>query len=47
MASVSPRKPDYRPHLPAQVIAKGLLSDAQFESIIQAGAIGSPGCQDG
>ncbi|QHO77636.1 methylase [Bradyrhizobium sp. CCBAU 051011] len=36
MASVAP-KPVYRPHLPANVIAGGLLSDAQLESVIYAG----------
>jgi predicted RNA methylase len=37
MASVAPPKPAYRPHLPANLVSDGLLSDAQLESIIYAG----------
>ena len=37
MASVAPPKPSYRPNLPAAIIANGLLSDAQLESVIYAG----------
>ena len=37
MASVTPPKPSYRPHLPANVVSGGILSDAQLESIIYAG----------
>jgi predicted RNA methylase len=37
MASVAPPKPSYCPHLPANVVADGILSDAQLESIIYAG----------
>jgi len=37
MASVAPPKPTYRPHLPSSLVADGLLSDAQLESIIYAG----------
>jgi len=35
MASVAPPKPSYRPHLPSNIL--GLLSDAQFETVIYAG----------
>ncbi|WP_316214832.1 strawberry notch family protein, partial [Bradyrhizobium sp. SZCCHNR2035] len=37
MASVVPPKPSYVPHLPTRIVADGVLSDAQLESIIYAG----------
>ncbi|WP_342738856.1 strawberry notch-like NTP hydrolase domain-containing protein [Bradyrhizobium sp. B117] len=37
MASVAPPKPSYRPHLPPSLMADGVLSDAQIESVIYAG----------
>ncbi|SCW85693.1 Methyltransferase domain-containing protein [Sphingobium faniae] len=37
MASVAPPRPSYRPMLPSRLIADGILSDAQLESVILAG----------
>ena len=37
MASVAPPKPTYGPRMPASLVADGLLSDAQLESVIYAG----------
>lgn len=37
MASIAPPKPSYRPLLTANVVADGILSDAQLESVIYAG----------
>ena len=37
MASVALPRPSYRPHLPDGLVAAGLLSDAQLETVIQAG----------
>jgi hypothetical protein len=37
MASVAPPKPAYRPHLAERLVAGGVLSDAQLESLIYAG----------
>ncbi|RCJ32555.1 methylase [Nostoc punctiforme NIES-2108] len=37
LALVSPPPPTYKPHLPSNIIAQGLLSEAQLESVIYAG----------
>ena len=37
MASVRPPKPSYRPHVPDGLVATGLLSEAQLETLILAG----------
>ncbi|MBX9253584.1 strawberry notch family protein [Desmonostoc muscorum CCALA 125] len=37
LALVSPPAPTYKPHLPSNIIAQGLLSEAQLESVIYAG----------
>ena len=37
MASVALPKPNYRPHLPANLVSDGRMSDAQLESVIYAG----------
>ena len=37
MAAVAPPRPSYQPHLPARLLAAGILSDAQVESVVYAG----------
>ncbi|MEH1982538.1 strawberry notch-like NTP hydrolase domain-containing protein [Nostoc sp.] len=37
LALVSPPAPTYQPHLPGHIVAQGLLSEAQLESVIYAG----------
>jgi len=37
MAAVAPPRPSYRPHVPPRLLAAGILSDAQLESVVYAG----------
>jgi hypothetical protein len=37
MAAVAPPRPSYRPHVPSRLLAAGILSDAQLESVVYAG----------
>ncbi|WP_392530086.1 strawberry notch-like NTP hydrolase domain-containing protein [Nostoc sp. C117] len=37
LALVSPPAPNYKPHLPSNILTQGLLSEAQLESVIYAG----------
>jgi hypothetical protein len=37
MAAVAPPRPSYKPQLPPRLLATGILSDAQLESVIYAG----------
>jgi hypothetical protein len=37
LASVLPPIPQYHPHLPQRILAQGILSEAQLESVIYAG----------
>lgn len=47
MAAVSPPDPTYTPNLPKNVITKGLLSDAQLESVVYAGQAHEQFLRDG